>query len=119
MGKMNELSATIDEMIACGNGLVKAAEALKAFYSSENGPAQERKPAEPLKKEDPEPTAEKSISKEDVRKLLVAKSNADGGAYKPAVKELVRKYSGTGQLSSIPAEKYAEVLAELEGIGNG
>lgn len=119
MGKMNELSATIDEMIACGNGLVKAAEALKAFYSSENGTAQEGKPAEPLKKEDPEPpTAEKSISKEDVRKLLVAKSNADGGAYKPAVKELVKKYSGTGQLSSIPTEKYADVVAELEGIGN-
>lgn len=50
MGKMNELSAAIDEMIACGNGLVKAAEALKAFYSSENGSAQEGKPAEPLKK---------------------------------------------------------------------
>lgn len=118
MGKMNELSATINEMIACGNGLVKAAEALKAFYSSENEPAQEGKPAKPLKKEDPEPTAEKNISKEDVRKLLVAKSNADGGAYKPAVKELVKKYSGTGQLSSIPTEKYADVVAELEGIGN-
>lgn len=118
MGKMKELSAAIDEMIACGNGLVKAAEALKAFYSPENEPAQERQSAETREKESPWPAAEKTITKEDVRKLLVSKSNADGGVYKPAVKELVKKYSGTGQLSSIPTEKYADVVAELEGIGN-
>lgn len=46
MGKMNQLSATIDEMIACGNGLVKATEALNAFYSPENEPAQEGRPTE-------------------------------------------------------------------------
>lgn len=118
MSKMSELSATLDEMIACGNGLVKAAEALKAFYSSENGSTQEKEPAKTEKKAAPLVAAEKVISKEDIRKLLVAKSNADGGAYKPAVKSLVKKYSETGQLSSIPAEKYADVIAELEGIGN-
>lgn len=118
MSKMSELSAALDEMIACGSGLVKAAEALKALYSFENGPVQEKEPAKAGKKAVPEPAGEKNISKEDVRKLLVAKSNADGGAYKPAVKELVKKYSETGQLSSIPEEKYADVVAELEGIGN-
>ena len=110
MSKMNELLAALNEMSACGKELVKVAEVLKAFYSSENETEQEKKV--------PEPPAEKNISKEDVRKLLVAKSNADGGVYKPAVKELVRKYSETGQLSSIPADKYADVIAELEGIGN-
>ena len=118
MSKMSELSATLDEMIACGNGLVKAAEALRDFYSSGNEPTKEKKPAKTEEKATPEPAAEKAISKEDIRKLLVAKSNADGGAYKPAVKELVKKYSETGQLSSIPAEKYADVITELEGIGN-
>ena len=116
MSKMSELLAALDKMSTCGRELVKTAESLKAFYSSEIETGQEVKTAEKQEKEVPTGTP---ISKEELRKLLVAKSNADGGAYKPAVKELVRKYSGTGQLSSIPAEKYAEVLAELEGIGNG
>lgn len=34
MSKISELSAAIDALIDCGNGIVKAAEALKAFYSS-------------------------------------------------------------------------------------
>lgn len=118
MSKMNELLAALNEMSACGKELVKVAEVLKAFYSSENETEQEVKPMETQEKKVPEPPAEKNISKEDVRKLLVAKSNADGGVYKSAVKELVRKYSETGQLSSIPADKYADVIAELEGIGN-
>lgn len=64
------------------------------------------------------PDAAASISKEDVRKLLVEKSNMDGGIHKPAVKDLVKKYSGTGQLSAIAPEHYASLLKELEGIGN-
>ncbi len=114
MSKISELSAAIDALIDCGNGIVKAAEALKAFYSSDEKPK-----AEPAKKQmTPAPAKEPAFSKEDVRKLLVAKSNADGGAYKPAVKALVKKYSTTGQLSDIPAEKYADVAAELETIGD-
>lgn len=64
------------------------------------------------------PDAVVSISKEEVRKLLVEKSNMDGGIHKPAVKNLVKKYSDTGQLSTIAPEHYAGLLKELEGIGN-
>lgn len=58
------------------------------------------------------------ISKEDVRKLLVEKSNIDGGIYRAAVKDLVRKYSETGQLSTINPEHYTDLLKELEAVGN-
>ena len=59
-----------------------------------------------------------ALSKEDVRKLLVEKSNMDGGAYRAAVKDLVRKYSETGQLSTISPEHYPDLMKELEAVGN-
>lgn len=57
-------------------------------------------------------------SKEDVRKLLVEKANMEGGIYRAAVKGLVRKYSETGQLSTISPEHYPDLMIELEAVGN-
>ena len=40
MSKMSELSHVLDEMIACGEGMIKAANALKDIFSStEEAPA--------------------------------------------------------------------------------
>lgn len=119
MSKMSELSAAIDALINCGNGMVKAAEALKVYYSSDGDPLA-KQPKQEAKETVPAPVqeAERPLTKEDVRKLLVAKSTAGSGANKPAVKALVKKYSSTGQLSDVPPEKYADMAAELEGIGN-
>ena len=34
MSKMSELSQVLDEMIACGEGMINAANAIKAIFSS-------------------------------------------------------------------------------------
>lgn len=45
-------------------------------------------------------------------------SKADAGKHKADVKGIVAKYSSDGTLSGIPADKYSEVVAELEVVGN-
>lgn len=59
MSKMRELSAIIDELIECGNGLVKAATALKEFYS----PTEETK-SEPKTVNEKQPLPTKDTAKE-------------------------------------------------------
>lgn len=91
MSKMSELSQVLDEMIACGEGMIKAANAIKDIFSStEEAPEKKEskstkkatKVSEPAKaKETPEPT----YTKEDVRAVLASKSAA---GYKKEVKEL-------------------------------
>ena len=82
MSKMSELSQVLDEMIACGEGMIKAANAIKDIFSStEEAPEKKEsksikkatKVSEPAKaKETPEPT----YTKEDVRAVLASKSAA-------------------------------------------
>ena len=60
-----------------------------------------------------EKTPSKAPSKADVRKLL-AKKSSEG--LKEAVAKLLKKY-GEGNLSSVPEENYAELMAEAEAIG--
>ena len=45
MSKMSELSQVLDEMIACGEGMIKAANAIKDIFSSrkKKNPSQSRK----------------------------------------------------------------------------
>ena len=101
MSKMSELSQVLDEMIACGEGMIKAANALKDIFSST-----EETPA----KTDPAPT----YTKEDVRGVLAAKSAA---GFKKEVKDLLEKY-GAQQLKQIDPKDYAALLKEAEVIGN-
>lgn len=91
MSKMSELSQMLDEMIACGEGMIKAANAIKDIFSSTEEAPEKKEPkstkkatkaSEPAKvKETPEPT----YTKEDVRAVLASKSAA---GYKKEVKEL-------------------------------
>ena len=122
MSKMSELSQVLDEMIACGEGMIKAANALKDIFSfAEEAPAKtETKTAKKATKQDatvteeakPEPTP--TYTKEDVRGVLAAKSAA---GFKKEVKELLEKF-GAQQLKQIDPKDYAAILKEAEVIGN-
>ena len=114
MSKMSELSQVLDEMIACGEGMIKAANAIKDIFSSTEE-APEKKESKSTKKatkakETPEPT----YTKEDVRAVLASKSAA---GYKKEVKELLEKY-GAQQLKQVNPDDYAAILKEAEVIGN-
>ena len=122
MSKMSELSQVLDEMIACGEGMIKAANTLKDIFSStEEAPAKtETKTAKKATKQDatvteeakPEPAL--TYTKEDVRGVLAAKSAA---GFKKEVKELLEKF-GAQQLKQVDPKDYAAILKEAEVIGN-
>lgn len=116
MGKMNELSQAIDNLITCGETLIETGKALKVFYSSTEAEAEKPAAAEKPKKEAAPAKEEKTYSKEDVRGLLAAKANAADGKFKAAVKALVQKYGNGGTLKDIPAESYPDLVKELEGL---
>ena len=82
----------------------------KPVKVSEPAPATDA-PAEPV-------TEEKTYTKEDVRAILSQKAKIDGCKYKVEVKELVAKYSSDGTLTKVPEDKYSELMAELEVVGN-
>lgn len=77
-----------------------------------------------VKTEKPVPTEESTkkepvtYTKEDVRAKLAQKAKADGGKYKGDVKGIVAKFSSDGTLTGVPADKYSELVAELEVVGN-
>ena len=101
MSKMSELSQVLEEMIACGEGMIKAAKTIKEIFSST-----EEATATPA----PAP----SYAKEDVRGILAAKSAA---GFKKEVKELLEKY-GAQQLKQVDPKDYAALIKEAEVIGN-
>ena len=105
--------------------------ALSEIYSSatEETPqpkatAKREKPvkvSEPVTTEEPPAESEtesKTYTKEDVRAMLSQKAKIDGCKYKVEVKELVAKYSSDGTLTKVPEDKYSELMAELEVVGN-
>lgn len=101
MSKMSELSQVLEEMIACGEGMIKAANAIKEIFSStEEAPAV--------------PESAPSYTREDVRGILAAKSAA---GFKKEVKELLEKY-GAQQLKQVDPKDYAALIKEAEVIGN-
>ena len=60
----------------------------------------------------------KTYTKEDVRAMLSQKAKIDDCKYKADVKNLVAKYSSDGTLTKVPEDKYSELMAELEVVGN-
>lgn len=105
---------------------------LSEYYSSEDSEhpkaVKKDKPVKAEKKTEPALT-EKSAAdegntepvtytKEEVRAKLAQMSKAEAGKYKADVKGIVAKYSSDGTLSGIPADKYADVVAALEVVGN-
>lgn len=105
--------------------------ALSEIYSSATEeteqPKATAKKEKPAKVSEPAPVAdtpavpvteEKTYTKEEVRAMLSQKAKIDGCKYKVEVKELVAKYSSDGTLTKVPEDKYSELMAELEVVGN-
>nr|WP_304955973.1 hypothetical protein [uncultured Acetatifactor sp.] len=121
---MNELSSILDEMIAAGNALAKAATALKGHYSSTAEKPPENRAAEPKetaaqaateKSAGPTP---KNYSYEEVRQICAAKTSADDGAHKREVLDIIKKYADGKTLSKVDPSLYADLVAEVEAVGN-
>lgn len=127
MSKMSELSMIMDEMIHAGNAMVKAATALKNYYSSADekepkaGESQKGETAlssEVKIKSDTPATEKKVYTYEEVRKICAGKSAADDGAHKREVLDIVKKYADGRTLSKVDPSQYAALVAEVEVIGN-
>ena len=124
MSKMSKLALVIDEMITCGEGIIKATKELtdcgerliqttkklKGLFNTET--PQTPKALEETKEAPAK--EEKTYSKEDVRGILAGKS-AKG--YGKEVKALLSKY-GADKLSTLSPEHYVAVVADAEGIEN-
>lgn len=73
-----------------------------------------------VEKSDESSPVEESVTytKEDVRAKLAQKAKVEGGKYKGEVKSIVAKFSSDGTLTGVPTDKYSELIAELEVVGN-
>lgn len=81
--------------------------------------AKTEKVSEAVQEGSPEKESETiTYTKEDVRARLAQKAKADAGKYKADVKKIVATFSSDGTLTGVPADKYPEVIAALEVIGN-
>lgn len=113
MSKMSELSLVLDELITCGENMIKAANALKEIFSS----TEETTAVPAVKTDNPaEPAAKppaKTYEFTDVRKAFSAKSHE---GYTEQVKALITKY-GASKLSDIKKEDYPALMSDLEVIG--
>ena len=119
MSKMSELSQALDEMIACGEGMIRAARALQEIFSGSEETVAEQPvvKAEVSEEKTEAPVVEQASAKTysfaDVRKAFSAKSHA---GFTEQVKGLITKY-GADKLSGIKPEDYAAIMADLEVIG--
>lgn len=126
MSAMSELSMILDDMINAGNAMVKAATALKGFYSSTAGEDTKTKeskkkaetPANAENKAEAPATEEKTYTYEEVRKICAGKSAENDGAHKREVLEIVKKYADGRTLSKVDPSQFAALVAEVEVIGD-
>ena len=93
--------------------------ALSEIYSSAEDDFPPMKESPSVAVESSTEEESKTYTKEEVRALLAQKAKADEGIYKAEVKAIVSKYSADGTLTKVPEEKYPELVAELEVVGNG
>ena len=116
MSKMSELSQALDELIACGEGLIRTANAIRDMFTGE--PEQEEKPvtaAEPPQAEEtaaPQAEEQKKYTFAEVRKAFSAKSHA---GYTEQVKALIASY-GADKLSAVKEQDYPRLMEDLEAI---
>ena len=108
MSKMSELSQVLDELVACGEGLIHAATAIRDILTSESDKQPKPIPSAELQTEEA-----KGYTFVDVRKAFSAKSHA---GYTEQVKALIGKY-GAAKLSAVKEEDYPSLMTDLEKIG--
>ena len=106
MSKMSELSQALDELVSCGEGMIRAANALRNMYTAEEPPVSQEETT-PV-----ETAVAKAYSFTDVRKAFSAKSHA---GFTDQVKALIAKY-GANKLSGVKEEDYPALMADLEVI---
>ena len=106
MNKMSELSRALDEMVACGEGLIRTANAIRDMFTGEP------EKAAPVELAAPPAEETKKYTFQEVRKAFSAKSHA---GYTAQVKALIARY-GADRLSAVKEEDYAALMADLEGI---
>ena len=106
MSRMSELSQVLDEMVACGEGMIRAANAIKEIFTAE--PETE----DPVR-EEPKKQESKTYTFAEVRKAFSAKSHE---GYTEQVRALIAKY-GAEKLSGVKEEDYPALMADLEVIG--
>ncbi len=115
MSKMSELSQVLDDLITCGENMIRTANSIKAIFTNEEKEteAPNTEATTPVATNEPEP--EKTYSFTDVRKAFSAKSHE---GFTAEVKELIAKY-GADRLSGVDPSKYTSLMKDLEVIGNG
>ncbi len=121
MSRMNELSQVLDDLIACGEHLIAISTAIKQCFTADEAPKEEpEKKTKKVKKEAKAPeTEEKNYTREEVRDLLAKATTVAEGSFKAEVKSLVRKYANGGVFTDVPAEKYCDLVKEVEDLING
>lgn len=106
MTKKKELSQVLDEIIACGERMIQAADAVKELLTEESN-----EPASAAEVPSVDPA--KTYTFTDVRKAFSAKAH-DG--HTAEVKALIAKY-GADRLSGVREDDYPSLMADLEAIG--
>ena len=105
MAKMSELSLTVGELRNAAQSLIAVVDSLTALFSNNDG----------VPELTPAITESKPIALETIRAVLAEKSR-DG--HTAEVRALLKRH-GASKLSEIDSAKYAALLSEAEGIGNG
>ena len=103
----------VDELKKCGETLIGISGELTGLFSSAEPEKQPSKKSAANKKE-PEPSAEKELTLEEVRTVLADKSRA---GFTEQVKELLKKH-GADKLSAVDPAKYKALLADAGVLGN-
>ena len=113
MSKMSELSQVLDEMIACGEGIIRAAHTLKVIFSETSAPEEPaRQTSAEIPAEVPAASVEKEYTFEDVRKAFSQKSHE---GHTEAVRAIIAQF-GAEKLSKVGKEFYPALMKELEAI---
>jgi len=115
MSKMSELSAVLDELVRCGEDLIRTANEIREIFSEPAQSDTHTEEKKDKKKAEAPASPKKEIPFTDVRALLAEKSRAGHTA---AVKDLLQKY-GAGKLSEIDPANYEALMADAEVLGNG
>ena len=111
MSKMSELSQALDELVACGEGLIRTANAIREMFTGEPEPERQSEPAVEAAAETPAEKP-KRYTFSEVRKAFSAKSHA---GYTEQVKALITSY-GADKLSAVKEEDYTRLMEDLEAI---
>jgi hypothetical protein len=110
MSKMSELDLCVSELRRAAQSLNTVADSLAALFSNGNNPESMVEPQTNTTTTKPKP-----IALEQVRAVLAEKSR-DG--HTAEIRALLEKH-GAAKLSEIAHDKYADLLAEAEVLGNG